>query len=1566
MAATDKPYRDQNTLDIVFALSSILMLVSIVWMFVQDYNREYKDEQRSFRDVEAALAQRAALDQMPNFDQFDKAEKAVEQARAYQDLKNVEQAIGQLNDDLAKAREAMAAPEEIQKLEANLKVAEERIAVNKEYPAAKTKIAELLPKKAQAEQAYQSVKADLDSITSFYDIEVDEHGPGSAKAKKYFERIQELKKNVADAQAVQDRIMAELKENQAKTDRFEAPFTQAISNWKKITDKFDVQVKLAVTKQWGVGDMVRNFPVLDAFAPPLKIHQFTINDIPIDYNFKYVTRFDRCMTCHQGIDRPAFGKGKLKDLTKPSSDYEQKLADAHEIMKLRSQTLKGLPDGRAFPKWNQLQLTRVPKHELTDGRVAEYCAHPRLELFVGANSKHPAEKFGCTSCHSGQGSATSFTLASHTPNTSGAKKRWEKEHDWEAIHMWDFPMHPMRFVESSCLKCHHQVTDLIGSDNRNEAPKLVRGFNLIKENGCFGCHEIAGRKAGRQVGPDLRLEPTPPLEDLTASERAKIEADPDNAPGNLRKVGPSLYRLSEKTNREWTIKWLRSPRGFRPDTKMPHFYGLSNNHPDVLPDAQKKFPDTEIWAIAHYLFGASDSYLKEVAARHKDDAAVREKDQERLAELQGWGKLTDAQKKETDDINRRIQLRNVPILVDLAAGYKGDAEKGRMLFSERGCLACHSHHATETPQSASGKPNYAPAVTGEATFGPNLSQIVKKLGTKEGDKDSARTWLIQWIMNPQIHSPRSRMPITHLTNKETADLAEWLLSQKAEGLGSEWADLTVTEPGPEELRNLARVYLVRLLSQTDMDGLLKDGTLRPEAAADLPVEERELVATYSDDSLKRYLGKKAVGRMGCYACHDIPGFDVAKPIGVALNDWGKKDPGRLAFEDIRNFVKHHYYATPNLVDADGKPYGAVETEEKGQEVRKLPYEKFYADALEHGERLGYLNQKILDPRSYDYNRLRAWDDRSRMPQFRFARSRKKDKESDEDFEARSLKEEAEAREAVATFVLGLVAEPVPVVSVNQPTGDRMAEVKGRQVLDKYNCGGCHLVRPGTFDFKITDESQRSLENAYKVAVGRAKQAGDHYFGFHSDWVGKNPTSPEKLAATVARARLQTDEDDPNVKSAEFRLTRALRFQGPDKRMKDIESASVLRLPPRDMLYPPPEAWDTPEALAAFLKDKGPYGGTFANLLVGYLVQKDKSNPTPLYALDGDGDSSKARAAVPPILLGQGERTQSDWLYQFLLNPQPVRKMVVLRMPKFNMSNDEAKTLVDYFAAVEKYENPGIGLNPYETIPQREPLSDAFWLQKNVEYDAKLKAGKMKDAAGKDVSLYDKRLEELRPVWQQILKDLEAKQADAKIKKKAAEERFKAAEKAEADEKDVAKKATLQAALKSEESVFQAWDAELKVLDEQVKNSSLKGQQETWENQEAYVIDGFRIVANKTLCMQCHQVGKTPNNNQIQGPPLALAYQRLRPGWLQRWIATPQRFLTYGSSMPNNFGADKVSQNQELFAGTPLEQITGIRDALMAYPRVSSLPVNHYLALPLPGDAKAAGVKAGDTKTGEKK
>src|SRR3954453_7365922 len=85
MAATDQTYRNQKALDVVFAVSCLLMLASILWMFAQDYNREFKTEQRQFRDVEAALAQRVALEKLPPIGEFKAATKAVEDARKSKD-----------------------------------------------------------------------------------------------------------------------------------------------------------------------------------------------------------------------------------------------------------------------------------------------------------------------------------------------------------------------------------------------------------------------------------------------------------------------------------------------------------------------------------------------------------------------------------------------------------------------------------------------------------------------------------------------------------------------------------------------------------------------------------------------------------------------------------------------------------------------------------------------------------------------------------------------------------------------------------------------------------------------------------------------------------------------------------------------------------------------------------------------------------------------------------------------------------------------------------------------------------------------------------------------------------------------------------------------------------------------------------------------------------------------------------------------------------------------------------------------------------------------------------------
>src|SRR5207237_914152 len=177
----------------------------------------------------------------------------------------------------------------------------------------------------------------------------------------------------------------------------------------------------------------------------------------------------------------------------------------------------------------------------------------------------------------------------------------------------------------------------------------------------------------------------------------------------------------------------------------------------------------------------------------------------------GKEKLSKEETAELDAIRLRGKLRREKVLADPLPKYDGNKEKGRQLFTEKGCLACHSHEATTEAQGAKGKDNYVPAVTSVAQFGPNLSQVAAKLGKKAGDPSSARVWLRQWITDPHVHSPRSRMPVTHLKDEEAADVAAWLLAQTPKDVGAEWKDLAVAEPGEKTLENLARAYLVSAL-----------------------------------------------------------------------------------------------------------------------------------------------------------------------------------------------------------------------------------------------------------------------------------------------------------------------------------------------------------------------------------------------------------------------------------------------------------------------------------------------------------------------------------------------------------------------------------------------------------------------------------------------------------------------------------------------------------------------------------------------------------------------------------
>lgn len=139
-------------------------------------------------------------------------------------------------------------------------------------------------------------------------------------------------------------------------------------------------------------------------------------------------------------------------------------------------------------------------------------AHPRREELLGA---HPVERFGCTSCHRGQGPA----LTADEAHGVGAPD-------------WPNPMLPLNLVEASCVRCHPD-DDALGG-----APVASRGRRLFGELGCGGCHAVA-----------------------------------DDAPAAS---GPPLGHVGSKMQVAALVDWIREPARRRAGAVMPRAWQVGD------------------------------------------------------------------------------------------------------------------------------------------------------------------------------------------------------------------------------------------------------------------------------------------------------------------------------------------------------------------------------------------------------------------------------------------------------------------------------------------------------------------------------------------------------------------------------------------------------------------------------------------------------------------------------------------------------------------------------------------------------------------------------------------------------------------------------------------------------------------------------------------------------------------------------------------------------------------------------------------------------------------------------
>ena len=1335
MPATEQTWRNLKILHVVFAVAAVALLVATVLMLAADHNRPWKTYARGFRDLETWSADARVREQ--DSAAYAAARKELEESLAKARAADLDPALAarfleQVRTVPADGVAADRVQEDLDELKSQADEAT-RFALRGDLMA---RMRDIVGRSKFREDSLAGAlklrKAELDKNRADYELAVA--GDASADRQAALLAVADAKREeVAAATLEFQAANAHRKSLEATLASLTAAEDAAA---KQVADHRAKLVQLQKTydqRRPNIGKTVLELPVLDAFNGPLRVDQIWLPQLTLNNNFRDVARFDRCTTCHRGMDKtapgspsdPAYRQESTIDLVlaTPGQPPEKAAIEGDGNAQLESlygfhlaphglfdaddptvgmvvpespaaeaglmvgDVIEDVGGGRALgrrvalaalvetPRWGKpLELT------IRRGVPQPYSSHPRLDLFVSDSSPHPMKNFGCTICHQGQGSATAFKWASHSPNSPKQAHEWHDEHGWFNNHHWILPMLPQRFEESSCLKCHHQVVDLEPSPKFPEppAPKLVEGYHLIRQYGCYGCHEINGWSGPEErIGPDMRVQPgfhevaeavasDPGLAALGSTVAGWVEAvrsspdgrqardrlrdaierdaaagadaklskrshelaallkDPET-PGTFPKVGPSLRHAASKLNFDWTYAWLRNPQEFRPSTKMPRFFGLWSHLEGKGLDESAKYEPVEIRSMIKYLNASSAPF--DYVEPHAGITA------------------------------------------------KADAARGKKVVQLRGCLACHQHD--DFPEAAS-------------THGPNLS----RMGAKLAGNPRGREWLYSWLREPARYHPKTIMPNVLLepvrladgtVSDPAADAVEYLMQS-----GADWkpaADLAFETLDGERgfpmasagglsggerqaLEELAIMYLKERFSTARAEAVLKDG-LGADLAS-IQGDERMLadLAKARDETLLAYVGKKTLNKLACYACHDIPGFEDAKPAGAALADWGRKDPSRIAFEQASHFVlgqlagghghggHDHAAARPEKPAAEDPGASdlayAATPEGHHLDLESLdPDTGWFVQKLVGHEREGFLWQKLRAPRSYDFKKAenKTYNERYRMPQFPF--------------------DDAQ-REAVMTFVLGLVAEPPAPQYVHKPAPREQARLDGLVVAEQYNCGGCHALEMDRWDVRYKPGS-----------LGTAAAIADYPF--------LSPHfSPHDVATSLATdrqgRRKATLVGMPILDPATGKP------QLVDEDGVPIEEGDEEAVPHRPVMLWQDALVDgearqvggpnviVPDDAIRAGRHYPAKGGDLARLLFPVVIADEKQvNPNV--------KPEDAWGWLPPPLVGEGRKVQSAWLHRFLLNPHPIRPPAVLRMPKFNFSSAQAGALVDYFAAVDGAEYP---------------------------------------------------------------------------------------------------------------------------------------------------------------------------------------------------------------------------------------------------------------------------------------
>jgi mono/diheme cytochrome c family protein len=524
-------------LNVVFAASSIFLFVSTIWMVWDDFDRDWKNTQRQFTQLELEVT-RAQLEQAQRTVDGNKLQALQQQRAAAQtSIETNRERIDEINDQLG----------------------------------------EIDVRLFRANQAAQFAKATYDveryAFEAARKADPDGIGERQKEIEEQAQRLRELNLEVESITAERAALQAEL-----------AKYTSQVGEAQKQIDALTfeqnrLQRVLGTIQPSLVKDYFRNAPLLDFMAPTLTVRQVVTPNVVDDVNFARVPKMDRCTTCHLAIDRRGYEKYPQPFTTHPNLQVYLGSDSPHPLDRtgctVCHQGLGGstsFVDASHYPNTEQQRQEWEEKYHWEEPHMWDYPMLPKNMTEASCQQCHRSEVYvpnapklgvayatyeraGCYACHKTKGFENLRKPGPILTKIGGKLTQdWVKNWVRDPMAVKDVTWMPKVWYNSNSgapadavrneveinaavaylFANSEEYTPAVASPPRGTAKA---GEQIVRSVGCLGCHII--------------------------------DENDRSAAGPRRTFGQPLKSVGSKTTYTWLYNWVRDPKHYNPATYMP-------------------------------------------------------------------------------------------------------------------------------------------------------------------------------------------------------------------------------------------------------------------------------------------------------------------------------------------------------------------------------------------------------------------------------------------------------------------------------------------------------------------------------------------------------------------------------------------------------------------------------------------------------------------------------------------------------------------------------------------------------------------------------------------------------------------------------------------------------------------------------------------------------------------------------------------------------------------------------------------------------------------------------------